>query len=393
VNNEQITLDAELAAKLLRFERLSLILGIVTGVLCVVGAIFDREQFFRSYLVAFLFWLAIALGCLAVEMMQYLTGGRWGVVIERLLESAAGTLPFLAVAFVPLLFSFHTLYPWSRPELVAGDPVLRHKQPYMNVPFFLVRAILAFTIWITLAWLIQRRAANQYERNNYVAVRSASAIGLILYVFSISWAAIDWAQSLQPHWYSTMWGWLFVAQQGLSAMAFIIGAGILLSGDSQFGAAFSQDRLHDLGKLLLMFVMLWAYFSFAQFLIIWSGNLTEEIPWYLERMATSWGWAGTVLIVFQFCVPFLLLLSRSLKRSPRWMLPLVVFVLLMRLVDLFWIVMPDVYPDAFRLSWLDLAAPIALGSLWLFAFSRGIRMRGLIPVGDPRIEEVLQHAR
>ncbi len=370
MNAERTSLEPQVAAQLVRLERFSLIAGIVAAVLCLAGAFFDRDQFFRSYLMAFLFTLAVPLGCLAIEMMQYLTGGRWGVVIERLLEAASGTLPLLALLFIPLLFGLQILYPWARPEVVAGDPVLRHKQPYMNVTFFVVRTVAAFAIWAGLAWFIERRSANQHHRDDYVAVRTASAIGLILYVFSISWAAIDWAQSLQPHWYSTMWGWLFVAQQGLSAMAFVIGAAILLGRDRDFGAAFTADRLHELGKLLLMFVMLWAYFSFAQFLIIWAGNLSEEIPWYLERMATNWGWIGVLLILLQFCVPFLLLLSRPFKRSPRGMLPLVAFVLFMRLVDMYWIVMPDIYRTSFHVSWLDIAAPVALGGLVALRTSR-----------------------
>ena len=224
------------------------------------------------------------------------------------------------------------------------------------------------------------------------AVRRISAAGLVIYVFSLTFASVDWAESLQPHWYSSMWGFLFVAQQGLTAIPFVITAGTLLSRDQGYSRIFNADRLHDLGKLLLMFVMLWAWFAFSQFLIIWSGNLSEEVPWYLERMATSWGWIGVLLIVAQFIIPFVMLLSRPLKRTAGTMLALSAFVLLLRQIDLFWIVTPDRYRNGFHLHWLDIVTPIAVLAIWHTAFLWQLRRRSLLPEGDPRLEGVLQSA-
>ncbi len=218
-----------------------------------------------------------------------------------------------------------------------------------------------------------------------------SAPGLILYVFTVTFSAVDWAESLETDWYSTIWGFLFVASQGLTAFAFVIIAMALLAKREPLASLFKPAHLHDLGKLLLTFVMLWAYFAFSQLVIVWSGNLTDEIPWYLRRLATSWGWLGVALIVFQFIVPFLLLLSRPLKRNA-WALCCVVGILiLMRFVDLMWIVMPSYYQRGFRLHWLNFSVPLAIGGLWIAMFIWQLRKRPLLPVQAPTLEKALQH--
>jgi hypothetical protein len=325
-------------------------------------------------------------------MLQFLTGGRWGTVAQRILSAAARTLPLLAILFLPIVAGITTLYPWSHPDVVAADPVLQHKAVYLNVQFFLLRAAVYFVLWTSIAYLLNYWAEDQYSRARYVLVRRLSAVGLIVYVFSMTFAAIDWAESLQPHWYSTMWGFLFVAAQGLSAMAFTILVCCVLSRRPPFDAVFTPDRLHDLGKLLLMFVMLWAYFSFAQLLIIWSGNLVQEIPWYLERMATNWGWVGIALVLFQFALPFAALLSRPLKRQRTSMIAVSALLLVMRVVESFWLVVPDTSPAAFHVSWLDFVVPIAIGGLWVALFLALLRRRPLLPERDARIQEVFAHA-
>jgi hypothetical protein len=382
----------ELLRSIERVRRISLIAAGIGTIACVAGLILAFDQFFRSYLMAYLFWIGIALGCLALEMLQFLTGGRWGVTVRRLLEASANTLPVLAVLFLPIFAGMHVLYPWTHPEIVAAEEVLQHRQPYLNVPFFVVRAILYFAVWIAFALLLHRAGEDQLDRSKYVAARRLSAGGLIVYVFSVTFASIDWAQSLQPQWYSTMWGFLFVAAQCLAAVAFTITAAVLLSRAEPFATAFTRDRLHELGKLLLTFVMLWAYFSFSQLLIVWSGNLAEEIPWYLGRLSTSWLGVGVLLLLLQFFVPFFLLLSRPFKRHMQSMLWLSCLLLLMLLINAFWIVMPDLVQFGFRLHWLDLAAPLAIGGIWVWSFLRQLEKRPLLPATDPRLPEVLPDA-
>jgi hypothetical protein len=375
-----------------RLRRYSIIGAAAGGIVCILGLFIAFDQFFRSYLMAYLFWLGLALGCLALEMLQFLTGGRWGVTVRRILEASANTLPVLAVLFLPIFAGMHALYPWTHPDVVAAEEVLQHRQPYLNVPFFVIRALLYFAVWIAFAMLLHRAAEDQQDRAKYIAARRLSAGGLIVYVFSVTFASIDWAQSLQSQWYSTMWGFLFVASQCLTGLAFTIAASVLLTRAEPFATVFTRERLHDLGKLLLTFVMLWAYFSFSQLLIVWAGNLSEEIPWYLERLSTSWLGVGVSLLLLQFLLPFLLLLSRPFKKQMRLMLWLACLMLFMGLINAFWVVMPGLLRSGFHLHWLDFAAPLAIGGVWMWNFLWELGKRPLLPVTDPRLPEVLPDA-
>ncbi len=366
--------------------------GVVLSLLSVIGAFFDPGDFFRSYLMGYLFWLGLTLGALGIVMLQYLTGGAWGIITRRTLESATRTLPLIAVLFIPVALGMHHLYDWSHPDLVGKEYALQHRAGYMNPTMFVVRAVVYFAIWLGIAYFLNKWSAQQDERGGFEKRLAAiSAPGLILYVFTVTFSSVDWAESLETDWYSTMWGFLFVAMQVLTAFAFVIVAMALLSRREPMASAFKAKHLHDLGKLLLTAVMLWAYFSFSQLLVIWAGNLTDEIPWYLRRLATSWGWLGVMLIVLQFIVPFLLLLSRPLKRSVPALCAVVGLILFMRFVDLMWIVMPGYYQQGFRLSWLNFSVPLAIGGLWVAMFTRELQKRPLLPVRAPALESALKH--
>ena len=368
--------------------------GIVLSLVSAVGAFFDPGDFFRSYLMGYLFWLGLTLGALAIVMLQYLTGGAWGVMTRRTLESATRTLPLVALLFIPVAFGLPSLYDWAHPDLVKSKFTLHHRASYMNPAMFVLRAFAYFAIWLAFAFFLNKWSRLQDEYGGFEKKLAAiSAPGLILYVFTVTFSSVDWAESLENDWSSTMWGFLFVAMQTLSTFAFLIIVMTLLSRREPMASLFTRKHLHDLGKLLLMAVMLWAYFSFSQLLIVWTGNLTDEIPWYLRRLATSWGWLGVMLIVLQFLVPFLLLLSRPLKRSARALCAVVGLVLFMRLVDLLWIVMPGYYERGFRLSWLNFSVPLAMGGLWIAMFARELQKRPLLPVRAPALESALEHGR
>ncbi len=391
--------SSELSGDLRRLFAQALGVGAVLLVVSAIGGFFDPGDFFRSYLMGFLFWLGISLGALGVVMLQYLTGGAWGVMTRRTLESATRTLPLIAVLFVPLALGMHYLYDWAHPDLVQKEYVLHHRAGYMNPTMFIVRAIAYFAIWIAMAYFLNKWSAQQDSRVPLIEgsdgiekkLAALSAPGLILYVFTVTFASVDWAESLDSDWFSTMWGFLFVAMQVLSAFAFVILAMALLSRTEPMASVFKPKHLHDLGKLLLATVMLWAYFSFSQLLIVWAGNLTDEIPWYLRRLATTWGWLGVMLIVLQFIVPFLLLLSRPLKRSVPALCAVVGLILFMRLVELLWIVMPSYYQSGFRLTWLNISVPLAIGGLWIAMFTRELQRRPLLPLGAPALETALRH--
>jgi len=360
-----------------------------------IGAIGNSEQFFRSYLQAYLFWLGITLGCLAIAMLHHLSGGAWGLVIRRLLETASRTLPLMAVLFLPIVLGLPSLYEWARPAALAHDRILQHKTLYLNVPFFLIRALVYFAAWILIAhflskWSLEqdRTAAPSLSRR----LELLSGPGLVVYGATMTFASIDWVMSLEAHWFSTIYGLSFMVGQVLGSFAFVIAMAIWLSSRKPFSDFISSGHLHDLGKLLLAFVMLWAYMAFSQFLIIYSGNLPEEIPWYLRREHGVWGWIAVMLILFHFVLPFLLLLSRDLKQSARKLLKVALLVIFMRYLELYWLISPASASRGLHV-WLDLAALVGVGGLWLAFFARQLKGKPVLPLHDPFMQEALEHGK
>jgi len=374
-----------------RLQQRALTVGILGLALMMFGASASPAQFFRSYLVGYLFALGVTLGCLGLLMLQHLTGGHWGVMIRRPLESATRTLPVLAVLFVPLGFGLRQLYAWTGP---MEKPLSKFQMSYLTIPGFLTRAAIYFAIWILLmlllnSWSLQQDA--RPERALRRKLQMLSGPGIILYVFTMTFAAVDWVMSLSPHWSSTIYGFLFVGGQAVSAMALMIAVAVLLAQSEPMSGILQPRHLHDLGKLLLAFVMLWAYFAFSQLLIIWAGNLPEEIPFYVKRLRGGWGALGVLILLFHFALPFFLLLSRDLKRSARLLPRLAIAVIFMRLVDLFWMTAPEFSPDAFRVHWMDVAAPAGIGGIWLAYFAWQLKGRPLLPLGDPELAEAIEH--
>jgi hypothetical protein len=343
--------------------------------------------------VALLLWVGIAAGCLAIMMLHHLSGGGWGIVVRRVLEAAARTLPYLALLFVPLLLGLPALYRWARPELVAADELLQHKAAYLNRPFFGLRIGLYFATWWWFARLLgrwSRRQDQTGEAGLAKRMRLASAPGLALYCLTATFAAIDWIMSLDPHWFSSIFGIHFVAGQALSALAFMVVVAASLSRRPPLDRWLQPGHFHDHGNLMLAFVMLWAYFGISQYLIIWSGNLPEEIPYYLERLHGGWQWVALALVVLHFAIPFALLLSRDLKRRPRQLARVALLLLAVRWLDLFWQVAPT-FHHRFALHWLDLAAPLAVGGFWLALFLSFLRRQPLLPGHDPQLRELVVH--
>jgi hypothetical protein len=376
-----------------RLQQLALIVGVVFAAFFVVGFFLDRAQFFHSYLFAFSFWAGISIGSLALLMLQHLTGGGWGLVIRRVLEAATRTLPLMLILFVPIIFGAHWIYPWTHAEEMAKNAALTEKAKYLNLPFFTVRAAICFAIWLALAFFLNRWSLQQDEtadRQFTKRLRMLSGPGMVLIVFTVTFASIDWFMSLDPEWSSTIYGFLFVAAWSLSALAFVVAVMAALAKHEPMNGIVAQSHFHDLGKLLLALVMLWSYFAFSQFLIIWSGNLPEEIGWYLPRTHGAWGAIALAVVVLHFAFPFLFLLSRSFKRDSGKLVIVAVLILVMRLVDLFWMIAPNFTSEHFHISWMDLVAPIGMGGLWLGFFARALTKRPLMPINDPLYETVLE---
>jgi hypothetical protein len=381
-----------------RFRQLALIVGVVFAALFAVGSFLDRAQFFHSYIFGFSFWAGISTGALALLMLQHLTGGGWGLVIRRVLEAATRTLPLMLILFVPIIFGAHWIYPWTHAEEMAKNAALTEKAKYLNLTFFTVRAAIYFAIWLALAFFLNRWSLMQdktADRQFTKRMRMISGPGMVLFVFTVTFASIDWFMSLDPEWSSTIYGFVFVASWSLSALAFVVAVMAWLSKHKPMNNIVAQLHFHDLGKLLLALVMLWSYFAFSQFLIIWSANLPEEIRWYLPRTRGAWGAIALAVVILHFAFPFLFLLSRSFKRNAGKLVIVAVLILVMRLLDLLWMIAPN-FTGEHSISWLGagmyIVAPIAIGGLWLGFFARALTKRPLIPINDPLYETVLAQA-
>jgi hypothetical protein len=379
-----------------RLQKGALVVGLAASAAFSIGAAVahDPERFLRSYLLAFLFWAGLALGCVGVVMLHHLVSGGWGLIIRRLLESGTRTLPLMALLALPILFALPKLYSWARPEVVAGDPSLQHKAVYLNVPFFIGRTIFYFAVWILFTYYLNRWSREQ-DRTGGPGVlrrlRALSAPGLVVYVFTATFASFDWAMSLEPHWFSTAFGALLVIGQVLSALAFAIAVTMMLADREPLSAVMTKKRLNDLGNLVLAFVMLWAYIAFSQFLIIWSGDLPEEISWYKYRLEGAWGAIAVLLVLFHFALPFLILLSRKVKQKSRLLGMVAIGVFFIRLLDLFWTVAPVEGKAGFNFHWTDIAAPVGMGGIWLAVFAWQLKTMPLVPLNDPQLHAEAGH--
>ncbi len=383
------------APALVRLQQRALVIGLAGLLVGAIGAVLNIDQFLHSWLIGFLFCLGLSLGCLGLLMMQHMTGGQWGLVSRRVFEAGTRTLPIVAVFFLPVLFGMATLFEWARPE-AAQNEIIRAKAAYLNPTFFIIRAIVYFAFWLFCMVMLNRWSREQDRGEattpaDSVRFRTVSAPGLLFLVLTVTFASTDWVMSLDAEWFSTIFGLLTVSGYGLSAFALTIVVLTMITGVQPVAGIIRPRHFHDLGKLLLAFVMLWAYLAFSQFLIIWAGNLPEEIPWYVRRVHGPWGAVAILMVVGHFMLPFMLLLSQDLKKRAGLLAKVAMFVLVMRLVDVIWLVGPQFRADRFPIHWLDIAVPVGLAGIWFFVFARNLRGRPLLPVNDPYFKEAFAH--
>jgi hypothetical protein len=378
-----------------KIQTQSLFIGLIGAVASIVGAFLAPDSFYSAYLTGFMFWLGLSLGCMAILMLHHLVGGAWSIVIRRILESGMMTLPMMAVLFLPILFHLPRLYFWARPEVLSDpktDPkIIEIAQSYLNFNGIALRYVVYFAIWIGMAYFLNRWSTEQdtISGQSTLRFRALSSIGLVIYSLTISFAVIDWVMSLQARWISTIYGLIFIAGEALSALCFCVVIETILSKRKPMSEYLNETEVHDHGKLILAFVMVWTYFNFSQWLIIWAGNLPEEIPWYMRRLNGGWEYVGLFLVIFQFAVPFALLLSRQLKREARTLVRLASWIILMRMIDIYWHVEPALHPT-FHLSWLHFTVIAGIGGLWMAYFFHNLRSRPLLPINAPQTLRLLE---
>jgi hypothetical protein len=361
-----------------RLRKAGLALMIAGGALCCLGAFLDPARFFRAYHFAYLACLQLALGSFALLMTHHLTGGEWSAALRGFLESGAGVLPWMAILFLPICFGLPYIFPWA--QAGHGGGLLGAKAAYLNVPFFLARALLYFAIWSAIIRFLpgtvrfpgsgRSRILDATQARRRAALLSAP--GLILFGITVHFAAYDWGMSLEPEWYSTMYGFLVIASEAPAVMALLILSAAWLGKRDAMSALASPARLYDLGNLLLAFILIWIYISFMQFLIIWSGNLPEEISWYLRRSEGGWKWLALFLSLAQFAAPFVLLLFRSFKSNPAALIRLALGLLLVHFAHMYWLVVPAFRSAGPGAHWLDAAALAAVGGAWAWIYGRGL---------------------
>ena len=393
-------------AELGRFGTIALGAGGVALIIWAIGAYFNPEQGLRSWLLGFIFWGGISIGSIGLLMLQYLTGGAWGVVIRRILEACSRTLIISAILFLPLVFFVKNLYEWT--HLPPTDHAIEARGWYLTTWGWSLRAVIYFAVFGVMAYLLnkwggaQDKTTNHEDAERFLGIPTAfSGPTIVFFVLTVTFAAVDWVMTLDPHWFSTMWGLLFLIGWALSTLCFVVMILAYLSDKAPMNRVVGRRHFHDLGKLMLAFVMVWAYFNFSQFLIIWSGNIPEETGWYINRMELGWGIVGMILVLFHFAAPFLILLRQDLKRRARLLSTIALFIFVMRLVDMFYLISPSPRISehgkglalAASFSWMDIVAPIAVGGIWLWFFFAQLAKRPLVPVMDPFLENAIHHGQ
>lgn len=374
---------------LTRGMRRALLVGAIWIVAVILGWIFQPQAFYRAYLFSWLLWLGVALGSLGAVMLHHLTGGGWGWAIRRLGEATAMTLPLLAVLFIPIAIGMHTLYPWAQSRVLAVDPILRHRQPYMSQAYVIGRAAIYGILWIGMAWYLWSRSLRHdrtADPRTEFRMHHISAVGMLIYFLTMSLASVDWIMSLEPHWYSTVFGLAVICGQGVEGLCFLIIVLTLLVDRPPFRLVVRSNHYNDLGNLLLTVVILWSYMTFVQLLVSWMGNKQDEIPWYTQRLSNGWIYLGGFIVVFHFAVPYVTLLMREAKRKAMIMFWLCVMLLILRAVVDYWMVGPsgdDRLPLLGRLvNWMDFVFPIGMGGLCVAMTLWLLRGRPLVAEGD-----------
>jgi hypothetical protein len=366
--------------------------ALISWIAAIAGYFLDPTRFFQSYLVGFLFTIFIPLGAFFFLMVMFLTGSAWSVTMRRVVENMVVTLPFGLILAIPVLLGIGTLYEWAHPGAASHDAVLRAKQAWLNPSSFAYRTVIYFLLWGLWATQIYRQSVKQDKTRSLQQMHTISrwcAPGLLMLVLTGTLAAWDWSMSLDPHWYSTIFGLYCLAGGAFAFMALWLLIMVALRDKGVLRKAVHMEHYHDLGKWMFALTIFWAYIAFSQYLLIWYANIPEETEWFLKRFEGSWSWVSALLLFGHFIVPFLVLVFRSSKRNLRTLAITAVWFLVIQYIDFYWQAMPNFYPAGVAPHWLDLACVAApMSALGLVFWSR-MRAHALMPIGDPRFEQSL----
>ncbi|MBK9162633.1 MAG: hypothetical protein IPM21_01710 [Acidobacteria bacterium] len=393
-------------AEIKKYQSIALGAGGIAFIAWAIGTYFNVEQGLRSWLLGFIFWSGLGLGSIGVLMLQYLTGGAWGVVVRRIVEAATRTLPVIFLIFLPILFGLSYLYEWT--HLPADDYAMVHRGWFMTTESWILRSVIYFIIFGVIVYLLNKwSAAQDASKDHEEAARwlgratAFSGPTMVIYVLVVTFATVDWVMMLEPHWFSTIWGFLFVAGWALATFSFAVAMLAFLSDKAPMNRVLDKRHFHDLGKLMLAFTMVWTYFNFSQFLIIWSGNIPEETGYYIFRLDGGWQWVAGGLLLFHFAFPFLILLQQDFKRKAKLLASMAGFILVMRLVDMYFLIGPTPriethgkgLPLLESFSWMDIVAPIAVGGFWMAFFFYQYAKRPIMPIMDPFLQRAIDHGK
>lgn len=369
------------------------VIGALGVIATLVGSASQPAQAFASYHYAFMLCLGLALGALFFVLVHHITSARWGVVVRRIAEAVASTLPLFVILFIPILVGRTHIFEWMRPEVIEHDHLVQLKMGYLNTPFFLVRAFVYFTVWTLFSvWLA--RLSYAQDRGDGLAIaakmRKVTAPALLLYAITVTFAAFDWLMSVSPHWFSTMFGVYYFAGAFQASLALLILVTLFLQKSGMLRGIVSVEHLHDLGKFLFAFTVFYAYIAFCQYFLIWYANIPEETFWYRERWENGWSGPAVVMIFSTFVVPFVMLLGREAKRRVPTLVLAASVVLLGRAVEIYWMIAPSLGLGP-SLSWTNVAGLVGVAGLFLGTIAWRLGKGPLIPVGDPHLRTSLGH--
>jgi len=390
-----VSVDAQAAEStgIVRWQRPSLIIGIIGLAASAVGWFINPAEFFHAYLPSYIFWFTIVAGSLGILMLQYIVAGEWGLMIRRPLGAAARTMIWMVIFFLPIAIGLRSIYPWMNPNWLGHPPLIQAQLVYLSWPRYIIVAGVYFACWIFWAWRIRILSLKFYkDRSPYtnLARNRWAGAGLPMIVLTLTFASIDWMMSLEPRWHSTMYGITFTVGCGLSALAFVTFFLSRLANTPAMQGILKPSHLRDLGNLLLTFVMFYAYVAFSEFLLIWYANLHEEIPYYINRVTGVWGAIAICIIIFHFFLPFFMLLMRPIKDRPQTIGVVTVVILVIRYVAIYWLITPAWYGEHFHYSIWSLTSLVGIGGVWIWAFIEQLKGQTIIPIHETWVEEAIR---